>query len=44
MSLFKKKIGENNSYVFSKNCFLFHFIFKSYLQKNNEQLVRNFLK
>ena len=27
------KISENNSYLYSKNCSLFHFVFKNYFQK-----------
>ena len=35
------KIDENNSYMFSKNYFLFHFIFKNYLQKT---IVKQYYK
>ena len=27
------KINENNSYLFSKNYYLFHFIFKNYFKR-----------
>ena len=36
------KTYENNSYLFSKNYFLFHFIFKNYFEKISQIILENF--
>ena len=38
------KINENNLYLFSKNCSLFHLIFKKLLPNNNGQTLLEIFK